>query len=72
MECPSNILEYLDSIKMEARIPREKINHIREITDSLHDCSKCSEEELLSLLGHMNFASQVILPGRSLIMCPIS
>lgn len=70
-EGPSHVLEYLgiflDSIKMEARLPREKINRIREIIDSLRNRRKCSKKELLSLLGHMTFASRVILPGRSFV-----
>ena len=70
-EGPSKVIEYLgiflDSEKMEARLPLEKIIRICDIIDSFRSRNKCTKRELLSLLGHMNFASRVILPGRSFV-----
>ena len=70
-EGPSNIIEYLgiflDTIKMEARLPLEKVNRICNIIDSFRNRVKCTKREILSLLGHMNFACRVILPGRSFV-----
>jgi len=68
---PTTILEYLglylDSVKMEARLPENKLERIREIINSFSNCNSCTNRELLSLLGHLNFACRVILPGRSFI-----
>ncbi|XP_033731470.1 uncharacterized protein LOC117344735 [Pecten maximus] len=68
---PCTCLEYLgvclDSEKMEARLPVEKIDRIREILNSFSQRKTCTKRELLSLLGHMNFASRVIRPGRSFV-----
>ncbi|XP_069118939.1 uncharacterized protein [Argopecten irradians] len=70
-EGPCTCLEYLgvclDSSKMEARLPLEKVKRIREILDSFSMRKTCTKCELLSLLGHMNFASRVIRPGRSFV-----
>ncbi|XP_069128708.1 uncharacterized protein [Argopecten irradians] len=68
---PSTCLEYLgvclDSEKMEARLPAEKIERISEILNSFAQRKTCTKRELLCLLGHMNFASRVIRPGRSFV-----
>ena len=70
-EGPATKLEYLgiflDSEKMEASLPSEKISRILEILDTVKMRSSCTKRELLSLLGHLNFACRVILPGRSFI-----
>ena len=70
-EGQSTVIEYLgiflDTQKMEARLPLEKVNRICEIIDSFHNRNKCTKREILSLLGHMNFACRVIFPGRSFI-----
>ena len=52
---------------MEARLPRNKILRIQEIIESFSKRSSCTKRELLSLLGHLNFACRVILPGRSFV-----
>ena len=68
-EGPCHVIEYLgiflDSIKMEARLPRDKIVRIQQIIESFSMRNSCTKKELLSLLGHLNFACRVILPGRS-------
>ena len=68
---PCNIIEYLgiylDSDKMEARLPKEKIVRIQQIIESFRTRSSCTKRELLSLLGHLNFACRVIIPGRSFV-----
>ena len=70
-EGPSTSLEYLgiilDTIKLEARLPKDKILRIREIIESFSKRNSCTKRELLSLLGHLNFACRVILPGRSFV-----
>lgn len=52
---------------MEARLPREKVVRIQEIIHSYKSRKSCTKREFLSLLGHLNFACRVILPGRSFI-----
>ena len=52
---------------MEVRLPEEKILRICTILDSFVYRKSCTKRELISLLGHMNFASRVILPGRSFV-----
>ena len=68
---PTNCLEYLgimlDTKKMEARLPKEKVVRICEILHTFKHKKSCSKRELLSLLGHLNFASRVIRPGRSFV-----
>ena len=68
---PSSCLEYLgiilDTINMQARLPDNKLERIRMILDKFLHLSKCKKRDLLSLLGHLNYASSVIPPGRSFI-----
>lgn len=68
---PCTELEYLgvilDSRNMEARLPSDKIARIGTILDSFVHKKSVTKRELLSILGHMNFASRVILPGRSFV-----
>lgn len=68
---PTYCLEYLgiilDSNLMQARLPQNKIQRIcAEIQEFLHRKSS-TKRQLLSLLGHLQFASRVIPPGRSFI-----
>ena len=73
---PSDCLEYLgiilDSRNMVAKLPLDKVQRIVEFIETLLDKNKCSKRELLQLLGHLNFASRVILPGRSFVSYLIS
>ena len=68
---PTTCLAYLgiilDSNKLEACLPLNKVERINEILLSFLDKKSCTKRELLSLLGHLNFASQVIRPGRSFV-----
>lgn len=68
---PCTCLEYLgvtlDSVNMEARLPANKILRIKTFIQELLRKRSCTKQELLQLLGHMNFASRVILAGRSFV-----
>lgn len=68
---PSTVLEYLgiilDSFRMEARLPLEKVRRITNILLSFTDKKSCTKQELLSLLGHLNFACRFIYPGRAFV-----
>jgi hypothetical protein len=65
---PCVVLEYLgiilDTEKMKARIPVEKINRFFEELKA--KCS-CTKKKLLSVLGHFNFAARIIPAGRTFI-----
>lgn len=58
---------YLDSRSCESRLPYEKIQRIIEFVDDFKHKKSCTKRELLSLLGHMNFACRCIKPGRSFV-----
>lgn len=70
-EGPTTVIEYLgvilDSDKMEARLPTDKVNRIIEFIQWILSKKSCTKRELLQLLGHFNFASRVIMPGRSFV-----
>lgn len=68
---PTHVLEYLgiilDALLMEARLPQDKIQRICNMLDSFLTKPNVTKRDLLSLLGHLNFASRVIVAGRSFI-----
>ena len=68
---PVHVLEYLgiilDAIQMEARLPSNKLQRIIDMLQTMLNKRSCTKKELLSLLGHLNFASRVIVPGRSFV-----
>ena len=68
---PTVCLEYLgiilDSSKMEARLPMDKVQRILQFIEGLLGETRCTKLKLLQLLGHFNFASRVVLPGRSFV-----
>lgn len=70
-EGPVTCLEYLgvilDTDKMEARLPLVKVERICNFIKKLLSKSSCTKRQLLQLLGHFNFATRVILPGRSFL-----
>lgn len=68
---PSTELEYLgiilDSVNMEARLPEDKITRITAFLETTLEKRSCTKRELLQLLGHLNFCTRIIKPGRSFI-----
>ena len=68
---PATELEYLgiviDSVRMEARLPQDKLSRVRELLHEFENCKTCTKQQLLSLLGHLQFASRIVLPGRSFV-----
>lgn len=68
---PATSIEFLginlDSEKFQASLPKEKIDRIILVSSTLLHNSNCSKRELLSLLGHLNFAMRIIPQGRSFI-----
>ena len=57
----------LDTDRMEARLPDDKLSRIITILDMFKNKHSISKRELLSLLGHLNFASRVIPHGQSFV-----
>ncbi len=70
-EGPSTSLEFLgillDSVKFQASLPKEKIDRIITVASNLLDSKHCSKRDLLSLLGHLNYAMCIIPQGRPFI-----
>ncbi|CAG2257766.1 unnamed protein product [Mytilus edulis] len=68
---PSTSLEYLgiilDSVHMIAKLPDEKLVRIKDILNSYLNRRSCTKREILSLLGHLNYACKVIIPGISFV-----
>ena len=62
----------LDTLKMEARLPVDKIERIHQLLLTFLNRKSCTKQELLSLLGHLNFAARVIYPGRAFVSYLIS
>ena len=52
---------------MEARLPMEKVTRMTELIESFLHRKSCTKRELLSLLGHLNYACRVIYPGRAFV-----
>jgi len=57
----------LDTVKMEASLPDDKLNRIRTAIQLFITRKTCTKRELLSLLGHLNFACCIIPAGRSFV-----
>ncbi|XP_071138811.1 uncharacterized protein [Mytilus edulis] len=68
---PVTCIEYLgiilDTIRMEARLPEDKLCRIKEYPLFFLNRKTCTKRDVFSLLGHLNFAMRVIIPGRSFI-----
>ncbi|XP_074522596.1 uncharacterized protein LOC141787817, partial [Halichoeres trimaculatus] len=68
---PATSLEFLgitlDTSAMKASLPEQKLERIRSICQSLSSSGSFSKQQLLSLLGHLNFAMRIIPQGRSFI-----
>ena len=65
---PTTVLEFmgiiLDSVRMEARLPADKIERLRVAFASFQARKLCTLKELQSLIGTLNFSCKVIPPGR--------
>jgi hypothetical protein len=68
---PATSIEFLgiklDTINFQASLPKEKIDRIILVASTLLENPNCSKRELLSLLGHLNFAMRIIPQGRPFI-----
>ena len=57
----------IDSAVMEARLPQDKISKIAELLSLFKHKKSVTLRELQSLLGLLNFACSVIIPGRAFL-----
>ena len=68
---PSQELEFmgivLDSIRMEARLPDDKLNRAGEILNSFTQRRSVRLFELQSLVGTLQFACKALVPGRTFL-----
>ena len=72
---PDSVLQFagiiLDSVRMEARLPDDKLAKCRQLlTVFLARRSVCFKE-LQSLIGLLNFTCLVVVPGRAFLRCLI-
>lgn len=65
---PCQVIEFmgiiLDTQRMEARLPQDKIERIKTALASFQKRKSTTLKELQSLIGTLNFACKVIPPGR--------
>ena len=68
---PCTCLEFLgivlDTILMEARLSKEKVEDLKEKLQDFQGKKKVTQLEILSLVGSLSFACKVITPGRSFL-----
>jgi len=68
---PSTTLPFLgitlDTVAMEARLPQDKLDKCRAHIQNFLGRSKVTLRELQSLVGTLNFACSVIIPGRAFL-----
>lgn len=68
-EGPSTVLTFLgielDTIHMEARLPQVKVEKIRTVLGATRKRKKVTLRELQSLIGLLNHACCVVVPGRA-------
>ena len=68
---PSTSLEFLgiqlDSVLFQASLPPDKLDRIATALSEFVLQPRCSKLQLLSLLGHLNYAIRIIPQGRSFI-----
>ncbi|XDV40900.1 hypothetical protein PO909_009897, partial [Leuciscus waleckii] len=61
----NNIIQ--DTVKMQASLPHEKLLRIRSFLELFSSLRVVSKRDILSLLGHLNFAMSIIPQGRAFI-----
>ena len=61
----------LDSVRMEARLPEEKLQKCRNLLTDFLARRSVLLRELQSLIGFLNFTCFVAVPGRAFLRCLI-
>ena len=67
-EGPAQVLVFLgiilDSVRMELRLPEEKLQRMSAMVEEWLPRWSCTKKELLSLIGHLQHAARIVKPGR--------
>ena len=73
---PSREIEFmgiiLDSVRMEARLPQDKLIRINQLLNSFKNRRSLRLVELQSLIGTLQFACKVVVPGRTFLQPAIN
>ena len=73
---PSQEIEFmgiiLDSIRMEARLPQDKLSKIYDLLTSFKKCRSVCLVELQSLIGTLQFACKVVDPAGPSFNMPLN
>ena len=73
---PNTVMDFvgitLDSQRMEARLPLDKIAKCHSLIDEFLNRKSCKKREMESLAGYLNFTCSVVLPGRAFLRRLIS
>ncbi len=68
-EGPSEVLTFLgleiDTVKMEVRLPQEKVKEMRSILKRWRGMKSCKRRDLESIVGSLNHACKAVRPGRA-------
>ena len=68
---PENILAFagieLDTLRMEARLPLDKTTKCKTLISTFLRRKKVTLREIQSLIGLLNFACSVVVPGRAFL-----
>ena len=68
-EGPSEVLTFLgieiDSVRMEVRLPQEKLTEMRALLKRWRGMKSCKRRDLESLVGSLNHACRAVRPGRA-------
>ena len=71
LEGPTTTLTFLgillDTERMELRLPEDKLSRLKDMIEQWRSKKVCRKRQLLSLLGHLHHACQVVKPGRSFL-----
>ena len=71
VEGPATTLPFLgivlDTIRMEARLPEDKLKKLREEVSKWLDCNHARKHEILSLVGSLQHATKVVRCGRAFV-----
>ena len=62
----------LDSVRMEARLPQDKLIRINQVLNSFKNRWSARLVELQSLIGTLQFACKVVVPGRTFLQRAIN
>lgn len=57
----------LDSIRMQARLPPDKLARARSMVEDLLKKATISHRELESAVGFLSFAAKIVIPGRAFL-----